>query len=82
MRVRVTKYKAIFWDSEFGYVTESEGIYTGTKLKTDLSQHAKENGLKLLAISGRSKVMTEIEAPLFMETPDNTDEGEGVQSND
>lgn len=82
MRVRVTKYKAIFWDSEFGYVTELEGIYTGTKLKTDLSQHAKENGLKLLAISGRSKVMTEIEVPLFMETPDSADEGEEAQSND
>lgn len=82
MRVRVTKYKAIFWDAESGYTAELEGIYTGTKLKTDLSQHAKENGLKLLAVSGRSKVMTEIEVPLFMETPDSADEGEEAQSND
>lgn len=82
MKVRVTKYKAIFWDEASGKMDEMEGLYTGTKLKTDISQHAKENGLKLIAVSGRSKVMTEIEVPLFMETPDSTDEGEEVQSND
>lgn len=82
MKVRVTKYKAIFLDKASSMVFEKEGCYTGTMLKTDLSQWAKENDLKLLAVSGRSKVMTEIEVPLFMGTPDSTDEGEEVQSND
>lgn len=82
MKVRVTRYKAIFWDEVSGKTVETEGVYTGTKIKTDLSRHAKENGLKLLAITGRSKLMTEIEVPLFMETPDSADEGEEAQSND
>lgn len=82
MKVRATKYKAIFLDEETGNAVKLEGVYTGDKLKTDLSQYAKDNGLKLLAVSGRSKVMTDIGVPLFMELPDVTDEGEEVQSND
>lgn len=81
MKVRVTKYKAIFLDEASGKTVELEGCYTGKKLKSDLSQHAKEDGLKLLTVFGRSKVMTEIEAPLFIEMPDSVD-GEEVQSND
>lgn len=82
MKVRVTKYKAIFLDEESGKMAELEGGYTGTKLKTDLSEYAKENGLKLLAVFGRSKAVAEIDAPLFIEMPDSTDEGEEAQSND
>lgn len=80
MKVRVTQYKAIFWDVTSHLVYEKEGYYTGVKFKTDISKWAKDNGLKLLGVSGRSKVMTEIEAPLFMEIADA--DGEGVQSND
>lgn len=82
MKARVTKYKAIFWDEASGKTAELEGGYTGTKLKTDLSKYARENGLKLIAVSGRSKISTEIEFPLFIEMPDSADEGEEVQSND
>lgn len=82
MKVRVTTYKAIFLDKATSMVFEKEGCYTGTMLKTDLSQWAKENDLKLLAVSGRGKAMTEFEAPLFIETPGRSDEGKEVQSND
>lgn len=81
MKVRVTKYKAIFLDEATGKTAELEGGYTGKKLKTDLSKYAKCNGLKLIGVAGRSKVMAEIEAPLFIEITD-ADEGEEVQSND
>lgn len=82
MKVRVTKYKAIFLDEASGKTAELEGGYTGTKLKTDLAEYAKENGLKLLAVFGRSKAITEIEAPLFIEMPGSYEDVEEVQSND
>lgn len=81
MKARVTKYKAIFLDEASGGIVEREGGYTGKQLKIDLSKYAKGNGLKLIGVAGRSKVMAEIEAPLFMEITD-ADEGEEVQSND
>lgn len=74
MKVRATKYKAIFLDESTGKTSELEGGYTGSKLKTDLSEYAKENSLKLLAVFGQSKVMTEFDVPLFIELDSHNDE--------
>lgn len=66
MKARVTRYKAIFWDEASGELVEMEGGYTGTRLKMDLSKRAKENDLKLIGVVARSRVMMEIDAPLFI----------------
>lgn len=80
MKARVTKYKAIFLDEASGEIVEREGGYTGKQLRMDLSKYAKGNGLKFIGVAGRSKVMTEIESPLFIEIGDA--DGEEVQRND